>query len=72
MRMTIAEARKRRGFNWTPERLAKESGVSRATVYRLEAGTITNPSIETVHRLEDALKLRRGSLVLGDVEAQAS
>lgn len=72
MRTTLTEARKRRGFGWTPERLAEESGVSRATVYRLEAGTITNPSIDTVHRLEDALKLRRGSLVFEAVEAEAA
>lgn len=68
MRMTLTEARKR--CKWTPEDLAKHSGVSRATIYRLEAGA--TPSYDTVQKLEPALRLRRGTLVFGQVmEAQA-
>jgi transcriptional regulator with XRE-family HTH domain len=71
MRKTLTAARKR--YGWKPEDLAKHSGVSRATIYRLEAGTY--PSYETVQKLESALRLRRGTLVFGPVaapEAQAS
>lgn len=69
MRLTLTEARRKRG--WTPERLAEHAGVHRATVYRIEAGEITNPSNSTVARLELALKLRRGTLVFGQVMAGA-
>ena len=61
MRMTLREARKRRGL--TPDGLVEESGVSRATVYRIEAGDVTNPSNDTVTKLELALRLKRGTLV---------
>lgn len=49
----------------SPEALAEKSGVHRATVYRLKNGESTNPSSDTVQRLELALRLRRGTLVFG-------
>jgi transcriptional regulator with XRE-family HTH domain len=64
MRTTLSAARKRRGL--TPEQLAREASLHPATVYRLEAGTTANPSHATVAALEDALGLRRGSLVFGE------
>lgn len=63
MRSTLTAARERRG--WTPEHLAELAGVHQATVYRIEAGDIRNPSNDTVERLETALKVKRGTLVFG-------
>jgi transcriptional regulator with XRE-family HTH domain len=71
MRLHLTDARKRRGL--TPEALAERAGVHRATVYRIEAGEITNPTNATVERLETALRLRRGTLLFGAMdEARAS
>lgn len=64
MRMTLRKALER--MEWTPDELAARASVSRATVYRLQAGEVTNPSNDTVLKLEQALKLRRGTLVFGD------
>jgi transcriptional regulator with XRE-family HTH domain len=52
-------------------KLAALSGVAKATISRLETGVITNPQTNTVNALEDALGLKRGTLVFGD-EAIAS
>lgn len=60
MRLTLAEAMKRRGMN--PEDLAGQSGVHLATIYRLKRGDISNPSSATVDKLEVALRLKRGTL----------
>lgn len=68
MRTTLQEARKRKHL--TPETLAERSGVSRATIYRLEAGA--NPSYGTAIKLEDALGLKRGALMFGAELAAAS
>lgn len=70
MRLTVREARDKRG--WTPEQLAEHAGVHRATVYRIESGYITNPSNDTVTKLEEALRVRRGTLVFGQVMAQTA
>lgn len=70
MQMTLREARKKRA--WTPEQLAEHSGVHRATIYRIESGFITNPSNDTVKALEEALRVRRGTLVFGQVMEKAS
>lgn len=67
MRITLAQSRKRNG--WTPEELAKKSGVSLPTIYRLLAGT--TPSYDTARKLETALVLKPGTLVFGQ-EAIAS
>lgn len=63
MRLTLKEARERR--EWTPDELAARASVSRATVYRIEAGEIANPLNDTVTKLEETLKLKRGTLVFG-------
>lgn len=61
MRLTVTTARKQK--RWTVEQLAERAGVHRATVYRLEAGDIKNPSNTTVSNLEAALGLKRGTLM---------
>lgn len=63
MQTELRAAREKRG--WDQKKLAHESGVSQATISRIEAGEITNPSNNTAARLEAALRLRRGSLVFG-------
>lgn len=68
MRTTLTQARTRSGLS--REALAAKSGVSLATIYRLEAGA--KPSYDTVEKLESALKLRRGTLVFGDQGLRAS
>jgi transcriptional regulator with XRE-family HTH domain len=47
------------------DELATRSGVNKSTISRIEAGEITNPSNDTVAKLELALRLRRGTLVFG-------
>ncbi len=63
MGMTLREARKR--WNWTVETLADKSGIGRSTLYRLESGDTPSPSYATVIALEQALRLKRGTLVFG-------
>lgn len=70
MNTDLKRARSQRG--WTMDELADRSGVSKATISRIEAGDVTNPSNHTVASLEVALKLRRGSLVFGTTLEQAS
>jgi transcriptional regulator with XRE-family HTH domain len=65
MEMTLREARKRRG--WDQQTLARESGVDQSTISRIECSETGNPSSETVKRLEVALRVRRGTLVFGQV-----
>lgn len=72
MRMTLTEARNRRAFRWTPEQLAERAGVHRATVYRIESGEIANPSNDTVRKLEEALRVPRGTLTFGQAMERAS
>ena len=57
---------------WTMDGLAERSGISKATISRIEAGDVSNPSNDTVTKLETALKLRRGTLVFGQVMERAS
>jgi transcriptional regulator with XRE-family HTH domain len=63
--MTLREARDWRGY--TQEELADLAGVDQATVSRIEKGERLNPSNSTVQRLELALRLKRGTLVFGQV-----
>lgn len=60
MQIDLRTAREKSG--WTQQQLAAESDVSAATISRIEAGIITNPSTDTASKLEVALKLRRGTL----------
>lgn len=70
MRMTLDKALDR--LEMSPEALAEKSGVHRATVYRIKNGDIANPSNDTVKKLEQALGVKRGTLVFGQVMERAS
>lgn len=63
--LTVREARDAKG--WSQTKLADEAGLNKATVCRIESGEITNPSNDTVEALEVALKVKRGTLVFGQV-----
>ncbi|HYF34280.1 MAG TPA: helix-turn-helix transcriptional regulator [Prosthecobacter sp.] len=63
--LTLREARERR--RWTQEQLEAASGVDQGVISRLERGESVNPTFETVRKLEAALRLRRGTLVFGQV-----
>lgn len=67
--MTLREARERRGF--TQVELADLAGVDQTTISRIEAGIRSNPSNATVARLEEALRLKRGTLVFGEQHTTA-
>jgi transcriptional regulator with XRE-family HTH domain len=58
--MTLKAARLKRG--WNLEQLSQHSGVHFSTISRLERGE-TRPMHVTVMALEQALDLKRGSLV---------
>lgn len=58
--------------DWTMDELAARSGVSKATISRIESGEIANPSNDTVVALEAALKVRRGTLIFGSASSKAA
>lgn len=60
MQLSLKQARDLKG--WSLERLAEESGLNKSTLSRVERGE-TEPLHSTVIALEDALGLKRGSLV---------
>jgi transcriptional regulator with XRE-family HTH domain len=60
---TLREARGARRLSLSE--LARRADVDKGTVSRLESGRITNPTTDTVAKLERALRIRRGSLVFG-------
>ncbi len=62
-RITLREARKRRKLDQVA--LAELAGINQGTVSRLEKGRIFKPTPETVERLEQALRLKPGQLILG-------
>ena len=62
----LRTARERAGIR-TQTELAERSGVNLSTISRIESGEIQDPANSTVERLELALKLRRGTLVFGQV-----
>ena len=71
MRMTLKAAMDKRRME--PADVARVSGLHLATVYRLMGNQTADPSASTVAALEDALALRRGTLVFGqEAEALAS
>lgn len=71
MQTDLKTARDRR--KWDQKTLARRSGVNQSTISRLESGEVTNPSLDTVEKLELALRLRRGSLSFSThTEAKAS
>jgi len=62
--MTLAEAREAKKL--TQQQLEDLSGVDRTRIAKMEADPANaNPTVDTVRKLEDALKLRRGTLVFG-------
>lgn len=65
MHTDLKTARERRG--WDQQTLARKSGVGQSDISRIESGRTTNPTIDTVRKLERALKLRPGTLVFGQV-----
>ena len=68
---TLRDARRRRRL--TQEQLEALSGVEQTAISSIERGNVKDPRWSTVKKLEDALRLRRGSLVFGeDAEAVAS
>lgn len=60
----------RDGRGWTMDVLAKRSGISKGTISRIESGEIVNPSNDTVTKLEQALGLRRGTLIFGQAREE--
>lgn len=70
MNTSLKAARDKRG--WTMDELAERSGVSKATISELESGNRANPTVDTVTKLEVALRVRRGTLVFGQVMRAAS
>jgi transcriptional regulator with XRE-family HTH domain len=49
--------------DWSQERLAREANISYHTLIKLEQSGITNPRIETVIKLADALEVSLDKLV---------
>lgn len=66
--LTLRDARTKRGLTQT--QLEAASGIDQTVISRIERGENPNPTIDTVRKLEDALRLRRGTLVFGH-EAEA-
>lgn len=62
--MTLKAAREHAGL--TQQELEDKSGVDRTRISRIEADPLhANPTIDTVTKLEAALRLKRGTLVFG-------
>jgi transcriptional regulator with XRE-family HTH domain len=57
----LSELRKEKGL--TQEGLARKASISYHTVIKLESGAISNPKIETVVKLADALMVSTDELV---------
>jgi transcriptional regulator with XRE-family HTH domain len=69
--LTLKQARKAKG--WTQKQLEAASGIQQGTISRLERRSAELfPAYTTVYALEDALGLKRGTLVFGQREAVAS
>lgn len=60
MQLTLRQARARKRLSL--DDLEHRTGLCKSTISRVERG-LTRPTYDTVVKLEDALKLRRGSLV---------
>lgn len=60
----LRKARKARG--WSRERLAAESGVSRASIQRIEVTGASAVLVKTLDRLAETLDLRTGDLLDDD------
>lgn len=62
----LRSARERRRMNQS--QLSERSGISQATISRLEAGQITNPELDTVKALARVLRVRADRIVFGQRE----
>lgn len=62
---TLREARTRK--RWTQEELEARAGVDQSVISKLERGVSSSPRLDTVRKLEAALGLKPGQLVIGRV-----
>lgn len=62
--LTLKDAREAKG--WTQLRLAAESGIDQRVISKIEIGGTNDPRNSTVAALEDALGVKRGTLVFGE------
>lgn len=53
----------RKKYNLTQEGLARKANISYHTIIKLESGGITNPRIETINKLADALSVSIDNLI---------
>lgn len=58
---SVRSARLRAG--WSQERLARELGISSATIHKLEAGKVDNPRREVLRGLADKLGISADDLI---------
>lgn len=68
--LSLRQARAAKG--WTQEQLEAASGIPQQTISKIENGATDDPQNSTVVALEQALGIRRGTLVFGDQERVAS
>lgn len=69
MQLTLKQAREKKELTFA--QLAAKSGIHKATVARIERGEV-RPSHDSVVALEDALELKRGTLVFRQRDASAA
>lgn len=67
--LTLRQARDKRGL--TQDELSALSGVPQSRIAEIETGKTQDPQNKTVKALEEALRLKRGTLIFGE-EAVAS
>ena len=68
--LTLKQARDAKG--WTQEQLEAASGVNQRSISKIERGGTFDPQNTTIIALEQALGLKRGTLIFGQREALAS
>lgn len=64
--LSLREARRRRNF--TQDELAARSGIDQTTISSLETGRHTNPTLDTIQRLADALGVSAARLSFSEAE----
>jgi transcriptional regulator with XRE-family HTH domain len=57
----LKELRKKAG--WSQQKLAEEAGLSYNTITKIEQGAATKPTIQTMIKIADALKISIDELV---------
>ncbi len=57
----IKELRKKAG--WSQQKLAEKAGLSYNTITKIEQGAATKPTIQTIIKLADALRITLDELV---------